>query len=214
MALELVNSVDERTFGVMTLKYDDPESVHNQPLIMWNLELKSYIHAPSSVSSYRSYRCLIKMASGQDFMVNILANDFHNNFKKVHDTIVNKTHGVLVLQKPIDNSLWTEFVPKLLLESSHKIYYQRPAINTGLCCAYLEEKSFNHGGELQQKDAEFIFGDVVYDAEGFVKEKPIHVVIPEAYPHKRPLVSPHSPSGLFGLLLIIKSHTENLTGNI
>ena len=200
MSLELVNSVDSGTIGIMVPDDEDPSSKRYQPLIMWNMKVVSYISAPPSVSSFRAYRCKVKMSSGVEFIININANDFHSSFRKVHEAIVNKTHGVLVLQKPIENSLWTEFVPKLLLESSDEIYYQRPALNTGLNCSYLEEKAFEHGGVIQLSDVEVVYTDVVYDGEGNVKEKPIHIIVPEAFPHKRLTVSPHKPSGLLGYL--------------
>ena len=47
-------------------------------------------------------------------MVNFKASDFQNSFKRCHETIMNKTYGRLVLNRPIENNLWTEFVPKLL----------------------------------------------------------------------------------------------------
>ena len=109
--------------------YDDGGGIKivYQPWIMWNLEILSYISAPIEISKYRGYKCLVKVLGGGDFNITFDANEFHHSFKKVHETIVKKTHGVLILQKPIDNSLWTEFVPKLLLEAAPRIFYQRPA---------------------------------------------------------------------------------------
>ena len=140
------------------------------------------------------------MSSGENFFVNININDFHISFRKVHENIVRKTHGVLVLQKHIDNNLWTEFVPKLLLDSKDKIYHQRPALNTGLACSYLEEKALENGGEIRLEDVEYVYNDVVYDGYGHVKEKPVHLIVPEAFPHKKLLVTPHKPSSRRGFL--------------
>ena len=133
-------------------------------------------------------------------MVNFKAVDFQNSFKKVHEPIMNKTYGRLVLNRPIDNSLWIEFVPKLLFDARSSIRHQRPAKNIGLQFDYLLEQSFKHRGVLQLKDVEVVYPEVVYDGYGNVKEEPIHCIIEEAYPHKILTASRFTASGLRGLL--------------
>ena len=133
-------------------------------------------------------------------MVNFKATDFQTSFKKVHETIMNKTYGRLVLNRPIENNLWTEFVPKLLYDVKDTIRHQRPAKNIGLQFEYLLEQSFHHHGVLQLKDAEVVYPDVVYDGYGQVKADPIHCIIDEAYPNKVLIASKFTPSGLRGLL--------------
>ena len=199
MSLELVNDIDERTMGVkvpIEIDNEDSEPFEYQPYIMWNLKVISCISAPKKVSSYRAYKCLVKVANGGDFIVRINTNDFHQSFKKVHESIVNQTHGVLVLRRPIENTMWTSFVPKLLLEFQDDIYHQRPACISGLACNYLEEKALENGGVLELKHAEIVYNDIVYDGLGRVKEEPIHTIVPEAYPHKKLTVTPHTPSGI------------------
>lgn len=71
---------------------------------------------------------------------------------------------------------------------------------TGLNCDYLEEKSFEHGGKIKLEDAEVVYNDVVYDALGNIKEKPISTIVAEAFPNKRLVVSNHQPSGIAGFL--------------
>ena len=133
-------------------------------------------------------------------MVNFRASEFQNSFKKCHETIMNKTYGRLVLHRPIDNSLWTEFVPKLLFDVKDTIRHQRPAKNIGLQFDYLLEQSFQHRGVLQLKDVEVVYPDVVYDGFGRVKDDPVHCVIEEAYPNKIFVASKFTASGLRGLL--------------
>ena len=133
-------------------------------------------------------------------MVNFKAADFQNSFKKCHETIMNKTFGRLILNRPIENHLWTEFVPKLLFDVKDEIKHQRPAKNIGLQFDYLVERSFEHRGVLQLKDLEVVYPDVVYDGHGQVKENPVHCVITEAYPHKVLVASRFTASGLRGLL--------------
>lgn len=133
-------------------------------------------------------------------MVNFKATEFQNSFKKVHETIMNKTYGRLVLNRPIENSLWMEFVPKLLFDVKDTIKHQRPAKNIGLQFDYLMERSFVHHGVLQLDDVEVVYPGVVYDGYGAVKDEPVHCVIDEAYPSKVLVASKFTASGLRGLL--------------
>ena len=160
----------------------------------------SYISAPPESTAYRAFRCKVTLAGGDSFMVNFKAIEFQNSFKKVHETIMNKTYGRLVLNRPIDNSIWTEFVPKLLFDVKDTIRHQRPAKNIGLQFDYLLERSFAHRGVLQLEDVEVVYPDVVYDGYGRVKDEPVHCVIDEAYPSKVLVASKFTPSGLRGLL--------------
>ena len=113
---------------------------------------------------------------------------------------MNKTYGRLILNRPIENHLWTEFVSKLLFDVKDQIKHQRPARNIGLQFEYLLEKSFEHRGVLQIEDLEVVYPDVVYDGYGRVISDPVHCVIEEAYPHKVLVASRFTPSGLRGLL--------------
>ena len=69
------------------------------------------------------------MAGGPSFLVNFKASEFQNSFKRCHETIMNKTYGQLVLDRQIENQLWTEFVPKLLIDVRDTVKHQRSAKN-------------------------------------------------------------------------------------
>ena len=89
----------------------------------------------------------------------------------------------MILNRPIDNSQWTEFVPRLLFDARASIKHQRPARNIGLQFEYLLEKSFEHRGVLQLKDVEVVYPGVVYNGQGQVLDGPVHRIIEEAFPH-------------------------------
>ena len=159
-----------------------------------------YISAPPEGCIYRAYWCQVKLAGGPSFMVNFRASDFQNSFKKCHETIMNKTYGQLVLNRPIENQLWTDFVPKLLFDVKDDIKHQRPAKNIGLHFEYLVERAFDHGGVLQLEDVEIVYPGKVYDGFGQEKRDPVHCLVHEAYPHKVLVASRFKASGLRGLL--------------
>ena len=220
----LVNTHNDSTIGFMVERTDpDYENLvvkEYEPAIMWNMAIKrydfslhylpydfdtiisSYISAPPESCSYRAYRCDVKIAGGSSFLVNFKASDFQTSFRKCHETITNKTFGRLVLNRPFENNLWTEFVPKLLFDVKDIIAHQRPAKNIGLQFDYLQEKAFEHRGVLQLQDVEVVYPDVVYDGYGHVKVDPVHCVINEACHNKVLTASRFTPSGLHGLLKI------------
>ena len=66
----------------------------------------SYISAPPESSAYLAYRCEVILAGGDSLMVNFKATHFQNSFRKVHETIMNKTYGRLVLNRPIEHLDW------------------------------------------------------------------------------------------------------------
>ena len=199
----LVNNIDDSTIGFLVDKENEQRNEivqEYEPAIMWNLKVLSYISAPPESSTYRAYHCEVKLAGGPAFEVNFKAMDFMNSFRKVHETITNKTYGRLVLNRPIENNLWTEFVPKLLFDVKDSIKHQRPARNIGLQYEYLVEQAFDHRGVLQLKDVEVVYPDVVYDGYGKVIKDPVHRVVGEAYPQKVLGASRFTPSGQRGLL--------------
>ena len=72
-----------------------------------------------------------------------------------------------------------------------KIFYQRPAENEGIQIKYLLQQANERGGQMHLEDVEVVYADVgkdlkrknilktffsVYDAQGKVKDKPVHVV--------------------------------------
>ena len=83
-----------------------------------------------------------------------------SKFDRVRSAIVAQTHGQLILNSLFDPSLWTDFVPKLLVDCSDTIKHQRPARNIGLQWHYLKSMSFEHGGVLQLEHEEIVYKDV------------------------------------------------------
>ena len=113
---------------------------------------------------------------------------------------MSKTYGKLVLNRPIENSVWTDFIPKLLFDVKDTINHQRPSKNIGLQFDYLQERAFEHRGVIQLGDVEVVYHDVVYNGYGQVVEDPVHSIIDEAFPHKILVSSRFTASGLRGLL--------------
>ena len=125
---------------------------------------------------------------------------------------MSKTYGRLVLNWPIENSVWTDFVPKLLFELKDTIKHQRPCKNIGLQFDYLQERAFEHRGVLQLEDVEVVYHDVVYNCYGQVVQDPVHCIVDEAFPHKILVSSRFTPSGLRGLLkLCLPPYTATST---
>ena len=198
--MELVNSESECSIGILE-KGNEDEIVIYLPLIMWNLQIKSYISEKDS--SYRAYKCQVKISGKnvkvESFCVFIKDSDF-SKFDKVRAAIVSQTHGHLIMNSRFDNNLWSDFVPKLIFESSDKIIYQRTAKNVGLQWHYLKSMAFDHGGALQLEHVEVVYRDVVYNGLGKKLETPVNVLVPEAYPNKTFRVTDFKPSGLRGFL--------------
>jgi hypothetical protein len=85
---------------------------------------------------------------------------------------MSKTYGRLVLNRPIENSVWTGFIPKLLFDVKDTINHQRPSKNIRLQFDYLQERAFEHRGVIQLGDVEVVYHDVVYNGYGQVVEDP------------------------------------------
>ena len=85
------------------------------------------------------------------------------------------------------------FSVRHLAERVEDIFYQRPADNEGLQMKYLAMRADETGGIMKMEDLEIVYRDVgmsryyiakpnkncdisVYDANGVVKERPLHCV--------------------------------------
>ena len=78
------------------------------------------------------------------------------------------------------------------MSNVEKIFYQRPAKNEVIQIKYLLQQANERGGQMHLEDVEVVYADVgkdlkrkiflrklsfsVYDAQGKVKDKPVHVV--------------------------------------
>lgn len=196
--MELVNTVNDYTIGY--LDTDENGDNNYQPIILWNLKIESYISDPEL--SYRAYGCTVKMKGKQamkTFNIFIKEGEF-NKFERVRAAIVAQTHGELILNSRFDQTQWSDFVPRLMFDCSDRIQHQRPARNIGLQWNYLVSQSFEKSGVLQVDDVEIVYKDVVYNGFGEKIEKPVNVLVPEAFPNKVFRVSAFKESGLKGYL--------------
>ena len=109
--------------------------------------------------------------------------------------------GDIILYKSFDNSLWVDFILRLLIDQRITILKQRPAKNIGLAYSYLVEKSFGLES-LDVNHVEIVYPNVVYDAFGNVITNPVHTIVPEAFPGKAEWMtcSNFIPSGMRGFL--------------
>ena len=196
--MELTNTQSEYTIGIVDTENDC--EVY-RPIIMWNLKIESYISEKDL--PYPAYCCTVKVRGSrgeiESFKVYIKDADFHK-FEKVRSAIVAQTHGHLILNSRFDTVMWSNFVPKLLIDSADNILYQRPARNIGIQWHYLRSMSFAYEGVLQLEHVEVVYKDVVYNGLGEIKEHPVNVLFPEAFPNKTFRVSEFKPSGLRGYL--------------
>ena len=197
--MELINTESDCTIGVFETVNDD-ELIY-RPVIMWNLYILTYLSQKDS--SYRAYGCEVKVKGKQgqikSFKVFIKEGDF-SKFDRVRAAIVAQTYGELILNSRFDLSLWSDLVPKLLLDCSDTIRHQQPARNIGLQWHYLKSKAFEHDGIPQLEHVEIVYKDVVYNGHGEILENPVNILVPEAFPNKTFRVSDFKPSGLRGFL--------------
>lgn len=108
--LELVWTEDNRSIGILEESDDDTSY---KPLIMLNFKFHGYISGESN--PYRGYQVLIQTARGSDFMITITERELQI-FPLFVSAVKSKTHGEVIQHASFDNSLWTDMVPKLLLE--------------------------------------------------------------------------------------------------
>ena len=89
---ELTNAESDYSIGIV-----DNEGQY-RPVIMWNLEIKSYISEKDH--PYRAYGCIVKLQSrigdSKSFKVWIKEADFHK-FSATRSAIVDQTHGIYFL---------------------------------------------------------------------------------------------------------------------
>ena len=151
---ELVNDQSEFTIGVM-------DGDIYRPVIMWNLEIKSYISEKDH--NYRAYGCHVKLQgrNGQMkvFNVYIKEGDFHK-FGPTRTAIVDQTHGELIRNSKFDFSLWGELVPKLIEAAAETLTYQRAARNVGLAWDFLVSESKRLGSVLRPEFCEIVYKDI------------------------------------------------------
>ena len=192
--MELINSESNCTIGLM-------DNDVYRPIIMWNLQVKSYVSEKDS--PFRAYGCLVtirgKQGKKKTFTVYFKEADF-SKFAKVKAAIVAQTFGEMILNSTFEANLWSEFVPKLLIDCADTIVHQQPARNIGLQWHYLKEKAFEYDGRLQLEHVEIVYRDIVFNGRGEILANPVNILIPEAFPNKTFRVTDFKPSGLRGFL--------------
>ena len=107
--VELNWNHDNRSIGI--LEESDDESY--KPLIMFNFKFLGYISSESN--PYRGYQVLIATAGGNDFTITITERELQSFYLFV-SAVKAKTHGEVIQHASFDGSLWTDMVPKILLE--------------------------------------------------------------------------------------------------
>ena len=107
--LELDWTQDNRSIGICA---EDDDSNY-RPLIMFNFKFLGYIS--SETNPYRGYQVLIQTAGGSDFTITITEKELQS-FPLFVFAVKSKTHGEVIQHASFDNSLWTEMVPKIILE--------------------------------------------------------------------------------------------------
>ena len=109
--LELDWSKDNRSIGICE---EEGDGGNYRPLIMFNFKFLGYIS--SETNPYRGYQVLIQTAGGNDFIITITERELQT-FSLFVFAVKSKTHGEVIQHASFDNSLWTEMVPKIILEN-------------------------------------------------------------------------------------------------
>ena len=105
--LELIWNEDPRSIGIFEgeMKY--------KPFIMLNFKFLGYI---SDVShAYRGYKLLIQTAGGNDFAITVSEREIQG-FPSFISTVRAKTHGEVIQHACFEPSLWTDMIPKVMLD--------------------------------------------------------------------------------------------------
>lgn len=89
-----------------------------------------------------------------------------------------KTHGEVIQHANFDGSLWTEMIPKILLDYPD-MSRKRPALNWGIQFKTLLIMAPGDKSKLMRENLEIVYPGAVYDGHGRRTEKPVHVVVPE-----------------------------------
>ena len=126
--LELNWKEDARSIGILVEENDE---LKYKPLIMLNFEFLGYISGESH--PYRGYQVLIKTAGGNDFIITITEKEIQRyvclsvclsvsiskfcfSFVLFVSAVKTKTHGEVIQHASFDNSLWTDMIPKIMLD--------------------------------------------------------------------------------------------------
>ena len=112
-----------------------------------------------------------------------------------------KTHGVIIQHASFDGSLWTEMVPKVMLDYPN-LPRKRPATNWGIQYRTLVLEAPGDKSKLLRCDLEIVYpgAGAIYDGFGRRCSQPVHVVVPELMGNIQCRILSSDDSGLRGLL--------------
>ena len=89
-----------------------------------------------------------------------------------------RTHGELIQHANFDSSLWSEMIPKILLDYPD-MPKLRPAMNWGCQYKTLVVMAPGDKSKLMREHLEVVYPNMIYNGWGIRTENPVHVVVPE-----------------------------------
>ena len=110
-----------------------------------------------------------------------------------------RTHGEVIQHASFDQLLWTEMIPKMMLDYPDMPTI-RPAVNWGVQYHTLVLKAPGRKDKLMREHLEVVYPGAVYDGWGRRLEQPEHVVVSELMGNIQCRVAATEDSGLLGLL--------------
>ena len=125
---------------------------------------------------YRGYQVLIKTAAGNDHIVTISEREIQRlseflifsvlllyfSFATFVSAVKAKTFGEVIQHASFEASLWTEMIPKVMLEYPDMVRI-RPALNWGLQCRTMIIMAPGSKEKLLSEHLEVVYPGAVYD---------------------------------------------------
>ena len=110
-----------------------------------------------------------------------------------------KTYGEVIQHASFDGSLWTDMIPKIMLEYPD-MPRMRPALHWGMQYRTLVAMAPGNKAKLMRDHLEVVYPGAVYDGWGQRPKQPAHVVVPELMGNLQCRIESSEDSGLMGLL--------------
>ena len=156
---------------------------------------------------------LVKTAAGNDHIVTISEREIqrlseflifsvlllYSSFSTFVSAVKAKTFGEVIQHASFEASLWTEMIPKVMLEYPDMVRI-RPALNWGLQYRTMVVMAPGSKNKLLREHLEVVYPGAVYDGWGQRLEKPLHVVVPELMGNLQCRIQTSEDSGFLGLL--------------
>ena len=122
-----------------------------------------------------------------------------SSFALFISAVKSRTHGEVIQHASFDSMLWTEMIPKMMLDFP-SMPTMRPALNWGIQYRTLVVKAPGNKEKLMREHLELVYPGSIYDGWGKKLEQPVHVVVPELMGNIQCRVDVSEDSGLMGLL--------------